>query len=409
MKVSRLIDNSIIRILVTIIGSILILITCFLYFSLGLEISNKTPFHIYLWEVIALLILITIICILVFLFKKLRRFFLLVFNVLSFLTFIIIFVIILRGATAGQNLILIVFCLPLLIVPIGILFSIDFSINKGLNASFLITNILGIAIVCISYYFGFDLQWGFHNSALTWGSPLLLSICGILILILINIKFNKWIIGAAGCLIGFLAIAYFNILINSTDIALLDQNVNPTANTSLTEEEKIVTLILSNMNKEPGHFMVVYPSKNFHYIFGSNPQEAEEKKNEMKEFIENDPYMSGLIDKLFELNKQPYKLSLPSNLQEGYYIDYPEKFKNYIWRKNDIGFYSHRWDSYHPLADGPVSISKPYYDPKTGLVLAYVEGINPSPNYAITVFKYLDGKIERTGFLLTTDTFIIFD
>jgi hypothetical protein len=326
-----------------------------------------------------------------------------------------------QGVMIGNGLIMIVFYL-IYLIPIGILFSLDFSLKTGLNVCLILLGVFNLIVVVASYYYGFDLQWGLHKSALTWGSPLLLSGVVILILIFLNIKQNKWIIGAVGCLIGFLAIAYFNILINSTDITFLDQDVNHPANTSLTEEEKIVSLILSNRNKEPGHFIVVYPEKDFHFFFGSNPQESEEYKNEIKKHIKYDPYLSGMIDKLFELNKQPYKLSLPSNIQKGYYIDYPDKFKYYLPKKIYFGFqtppdsllnadYMLFWREYHPLAEGPVGISKPYYDPKTGLVLAYVEGIKfeQSANYAITVFKYQEGKLEPTGFLPTTDSFKIFD
>jgi hypothetical protein len=388
--------NGIYKIPLYVICLILILAFCIFYVRLNVSLYDS------IWTIIFLGLFPIIIFIIYFVITRTRGIPLIIFSIFSFLICFLFLGIALEGYIIGNGLVYFVFYL-LYLVPIGILFSLDFSLKTGINVCLIFLNVFVLTTVIASYYFGFDLQWGFHKSALTWGSPLLLSALGILILILINIKFNKWIIGAVGCLIGFLAIAYFNILINSTDVALLDQNVNPTDNASLTEEEKIVSLILSDRNEEPDHFMVVYPSKDFHYIFGSNPQEAEEKKNEMKEFIENDPYMSGLIDKLFELNNQPYKLSLPSNLEKGYYVDYPQIFKNYIWRWNGMGFYSHRWNTYHPLADGPVSISKPYYDPETGLVLAYVEGIKfeQSQYGDVTVFSYKDGKLDQTGFLPT--------
>jgi hypothetical protein len=349
----------------------------------------------------------TFIFIIYFLFKRSRSGLLIFFGIFSLIMCILILGIASQGIGIKLYLIMIAFYF-LYLIPIGILFSLDFSPKTGLNVCLILLGVFNLTVVVASYYNGFDLQWGFHNSALTWGLPLLLSVPVILILTFLNIKLNKWIVGTAGCLLGFLTIAYFNILINSTEIALLDQDLNHPVQTSLTEEEKIVSLILSNRNEEPGHFMVVYPSQDFHYIFASNPQEAEEYKNEMKTYIKNDPYTSGMIDKLFELNKQPYKLSLPSNLEKGYYVDYPQIFKNYIWRWNGLGYYSLRWETYHPLAEGPVRISKPYYDPETGLVLTYVTGINfeQSQYGDVTVFSYKDGKIEQIGGLPTRFSFM---
>jgi hypothetical protein len=394
-----------------------ILAICLLYMEIwntgnlwaeGIELKN-IPHMVQLWEFVQLIIIPAgVILVINIFFKNTRRYFLLIVNIIA--SIILCFTLLQGsfGSRVGNGLKILAVQIPLIIIPFAVLFTIDFSLKKSLKIILIILNLVALAIIGGSYFYGFDLQWGFSKTAFTWGLPLLMVFFGVIGGIFLSLKNNKWVVGIASLLAGVLVIGYFQVLINTVDIALLEESAPPQANISLNEEEKMLTLILANLDQENDcyGFTVINPIAKIACLDYMDSQEVEVFKNELKEYQNYSKPMSDLIDKLFELNKQPLALNLSSNLEAGYFIDKKEKFLRYINEDpkrsmDEPDFSMVRWDRYHPLADGPLMVSIPAYDRDTGIVILYITG---TKEFGYTynpffIYKYKDGNLEKVGSL----------
>jgi Leucine-rich repeat (LRR) protein len=76
--------------------------------------------------------------------------------------------------------------------------------------------------------------------------------------------------------------------------------------------------------------------------------------------------LSGLAERLIELNKEPAYLNIESSQEYGYIIDYDSKYTSYFYDLDD-GWYKLRKEN--PLAGTIDQLSIPAYDPDTGLVI----------------------------------------
>jgi hypothetical protein len=275
-----------------------------------------------------------------------------------------------------------------LILP-AIVLTTRYSVLKVLRWLLLILNIIVIGIVSTSYFFGFDLEWGFNQPALTWGLPLLIVCAGSIVTLIFNITLKKWLLSIITFIFCILGIFYFNILLSSHETVFLDYSNEPSQNAALTEEEKIIVLLLENRKPdETGYYKVVKPEVSIdNPIFpnsdGINILKTELKSNSNLKNINFDP---ALIDQFFEINKNPCKLNIASNPQAGYFIDYAGQFDNYDWK----GIHS-----FHPRVGAKLRISLPVFDPQTGYILIY-EGWSFDSLMGvgrIYAYKYENGKI----------------
>ncbi len=95
----------------------------------------------------------------------------------------------------------------------------------------------------------------------------------------------------------------------------------------------------------------------------------EKMKEQMKEHFNKEGYNIGpLVDLLFERNTRRVRLSLKSCPQNGYFIDYHEKYDRYF-KKNGGGWKKLREEN--PKARGQTQISLPAYDPDLHILLVY--------------------------------------
>jgi hypothetical protein len=78
--------------------------------------------------------------------------------------------------------------------------------------------------------------------------------------------------------------------------------------------------------------------------------------------------IASLVDRLFERNKQTFRLSIKSSAKDGYVVDYDGKYRAYF-KENGGGW--EKWYKENPTAHGITTVSLPVYDEKSGLVLVY--------------------------------------
>jgi hypothetical protein len=297
-----------------------------------------------------------------------------------------------RNSVLGHGFIAVSIILAIIVIPPAILFTIDFSITKGLKFALLLLSIVAIEIVCTNYYYGFDLQWGFSKTSLTWGLPLLVISLGSILSSLFSLIRKKWIPLSYNLIFCVLAIVYFNVLLLSHETIFLDRSEEPPPGKSLTVEEKILVLILENEDpNETGHYVVVNP------MLGYSGFKDAETREHVRDSLNEGVLDIGLIDKFIELNKNPSKANLPSNPAGGYYFDYEGQFNRYYQNGCNNGW--SRVYRFHPNARGSLSVSLPAYDPETGYVLIY-EGWVGGCLFGtgdIYLYKYENGNIREIG------------
>ncbi len=145
--------------------------------------------------------------------------------------------------------------------------------------------------------------------------------------------------------------------------------------TGQTDDNLILAMVLEKVFGGRGGFTVVSPKTFFAtdmapYGYVNERTKAHEKmKEQMKEHFSKEGYSIGpLVDLLFERNRRPVKLSLKSCPQNGYFIDYHEKYDKYF-KGNGGGWKKLRKEN--PKARGQTQISLPAYDPDLHILLIY--------------------------------------
>jgi hypothetical protein len=325
--------------------------------------------------------------------NKNLRILVLILSVISSILFVILTILMIsRNSVLGDGFITVAIILVIIIVPPALLFTIDFSIKKGLKFSLLILSIVAIEIVCTNYYYGFDLQWGFSKTSSTWGLPLLVIGVGSILTFLFCLVRRKWFPLTYTLIFCVLTIVYFNVLLLSHETIFLDRSEEPLAGKSLTQEEKILVLILANRDpEETGYYTVVDPMLG--YSGFQDAEHAEYIRSSLNEGVLD----IGLIDKFIELNKYPSKANLPSNPEAGYYFDYAGQFDRYYENGCDNGW--SRVYKFHPNSRGHLAVSLPAYDPETGYVLIYERWVWGClfGSGDIYLYKYENGSIREIG------------
>lgn len=162
-----------------------------------------------------------------------------------------------------------------------------------------------------------------------------------------------------------------NIRLAMTFVALfLMMSVVWAADNKTTDEENQILSLVLKRSFTDGGYMVVHPETTLSHFWGSDdPKEiARSKRNIVVGLQTNDIIAAKLVDRLFERNQKPVRLTLKSSPKDGYVIDFDGKYANYFG-KNGGGW--EKWHKENPQAHGMTRVSLPAYDQKSGLVLVY--------------------------------------
>jgi hypothetical protein len=159
-------------------------------------------------------------------------------------------------------------------------------------------------------------------------------------------------------------------------------------------DEEIISLVLA------------YFPKNFwgddEHIILVNPETLTCGSGSASEIFKKKGYdFDKLLKKLADINTESVMLGIESSPENGYIIDYENKFHNYI---NDEYHYTdwNRFYSENPEVGAYVSISIPAYDRNTGFVLVKLEFWlgNLSGAGFVNAYKYTSGKLELIDYVL---------
>lgn len=147
-------------------------------------------------------------------------------------------------------------------------------------------------------------------------------------------------------------------------------------------------------------YTVVAPQTSFGHLDPNDHREVERRKKYIQENLKIEGYeLSGLIDLLFERNKESVRLSIKASRGNGYVIDYEGERDKYFKNKDGGGW--KKWYKDHPTALGFTHVSLPVYDPETGIVLVY-EGTMSGPLFGsggIIAYKYESGQLKQIGYV----------
>ncbi|MBF0492387.1 MAG: hypothetical protein HQM15_06355 [Deltaproteobacteria bacterium] len=156
----------------------------------------------------------------------------------------------------------------------------------------------------------------------------------------------------------------------------------------------IYSLLLTN--SESKKIQIVSPKTEFNEIsFQKNKKEIQESKKRLKKDLKVSGYNTkSLIDKIFEINQESVPLTLTSDIQKGYIVNYEDRYSKYF-KKNGFG----GWPNFrkeNPEMGCFISFSLPAIDEKKGYILIYqsftCDAIWGSGNFFL--YRYLDGQLK---------------
>lgn len=151
--------------------------------------------------------------------------------------------------------------------------------------------------------------------------------------------------------------------------------LSPTSTTTMTANqiypEQLNTLLALILKEDytNGGYTVINPQTSLG--FGTTREKLITDAAEFQRSTSFD--FTNLAGQLYDLNQQFSYLTLPSSIQDGYYVDYNGKFEQYFAK--DGGGWD-LWHKEHPEAHGSTSVSLPAYDPQTGYILIYIGNQN---------------------------------
>jgi hypothetical protein len=137
----------------------------------------------------------------------------------------------------------------------------------------------------------------------------------------------------------------------------------------------------------------------FWHLSSGTPESVKDSKDAIIRFFQADGHVvSELVEKLYQRNEKPVRLTLKSSPKDGYVIDVDGKYAKYF-EENGGG-----WDKLYkenPKAKGITTISLPVYDHKTGLVLIYVGTQLHSlmGGGGVILYGYKKGKLKKINYL----------
>lgn len=167
-------------------------------------------------------------------------------------------------------------------------------------------------------------------------------------------------------------------------------------NTASEDENKILSLVLKR-SFEDGGYAVVNPETTLLNVKSDDPKEIKQSKRYIAEHLQtNGIVVTKLVDRLFERNKKPVRLTLKSSPKEGYVIDFDGKYAKYF--DKDGGGWE-KWYKENPNAHGNTKVSLPVCDQKTGLVLVYsgTQSHWLAGSGWVILYRYGKGELKEIG------------
>lgn len=162
-----------------------------------------------------------------------------------------------------------------------------------------------------------------------------------------------------------------------------------TADIPIPETNQLLAMILTQLAKGRNDYFIVAPKTNAMEIFRGEPSKAR-----IIQTLSTPGYnATDLVNRFFELNREDVPLTIPSSPENGYSIDYEDKYSKYP--REDLKAFWEQWHLDNPKAVGYLRISIPATDTKTGYILIYI-GITSGELAGIgeiIVYRYWDGKL----------------
>jgi hypothetical protein len=272
-----------------------------------------------------------------------------------------------------------------------------------------------LAALLIWYFFAFDIQWGFTWQAITWGLPIL---AAAIVTIVCLVKFGrrrKWRWGISAMGTAALAILYTWLILIFFSYYIAGEPANGPDETLDTEDNRIISLVLTEFfGDEPG-YRVVDPQLALPHI-GTSETDREHfggwiQRGLFTPYMESNPppckigedRFFGFVDQFILKNTTLGPLTIKSSLQDGYYIDYDSKFARYF-EHYDSKYLSY-FESYEGAwlrmkfcrpSVGTADISLPLYDEETDFIIIYL-GTRDAPHIGsgfIYLLQLQDGELE---------------
>ena len=135
-----------------------------------------------------------------------------------------------------------------------------------------------------------------------------------------------------------------------------------------TEQDNALLAQVLKLNFNDLGYTVVWPEAEIAHMGGRDAAEiAQSKKYIVENLGVKDKALPALVDRLFERNRKPVRLTLKSAPDDGYIID-DGTYAKYF----DHGGGWEKWYAEHPSAHGATTVSIPVLDEKSGLVLVYL-------------------------------------
>lgn len=158
--------------------------------------------------------------------------------------------------------------------------------------------------------------------------------------------------------------------------------------------EDAIAQILSSMNKD-GTYTVLAPETSMGLVNVDNRFELEAEKLSIKMLLMTPGYdVSQMVDALFAVNHKTSRFSLPSSKENGYVVDYDEKYLNYFKGTGD------GWEKLreaNPNVRGITRVSIPIFDRKQNILMMYINVQNDwlAGDGRIVIYKYEAKKLHE--------------
>lgn len=256
----------------------------------------------------------------------------------------------------------------------------------------IIADIFAFLVLAAWYYFGFNVSWGLHGEALTWGCPVLAGLITICLFLVLTIKYRNFRFGLISLGIVVLVVSYSGVLKFCFDPLTLPKQDN-TPEYVDSEENWITEVILENLFCN-GTYTIVDPVTESYWI---DDLDSTWLKARFVREISLSNFDYRLLDEFLEINQIPVQLSFSSSIPKGYWIDYNNDFQRYFDSNWGGGWWGKRIA--HPLSIGMTQISRPVYDAATGYGVISVgtqyDWLTGSGD--IILFKYENGNFIILG------------
>jgi hypothetical protein len=272
-----------------------------------------------------------------------------------------------------------------------------------------VVNFIGFCVLGFIYFIAFDLQWGITWQMVTFGLPLLAGMVFLVINTVFMMQKKSLKRGWWGFGIGWGALIITMVITNLLSYAIIPSPKNGPDQSADTEENYLIQMLISNKEScwhsyKDFKFFLVQPQFSDEFVADTSGVFDKEVSNITNHFIGKngqgkylDTYsyedISSLVRNFLIVNQNTTYLTIKSSPKDGYYVDYDKRIKKqYYGIQNRI-----RWGLLYQSIGPEISISHPFYDEKTGLMMVYFDTDSFGE---IMLFKYEnDSLIELDGYI----------